>query len=498
MMLPPLPMNLLQHAFERFFEDADVSSCDGRFAKAAPSRRAELLVDFLRSQSAGGNSSARKRPRAVSTDSLWQACLGTGSSVSSSCRKEPGRQRRVLVTGCFDLMHAGHYNALRQAKAVFGREDVTLVAGVHADDAIEGAKGAPAVLSHNERMEIVQACRWVDEVVGELPYEVPVSLLDRLQCDVAVHGDDLPTVTDGKGLFDELIAAKRLLVVKRTEGTSTTVLIGRLLSMSKDHLQRQPPEPTTPILIQEGLQALPDDKTGSCDRGMRQDVAPRAHEDHSLPVAQPLGMLLPTMSRISSFYGEHRRRLADATCVVYAPGEFDLFHIGHIRFLERARKLGDFLVVGLLDDATIHRKKGRNFPLQTLHERALALLACKHVDDVLLGASWKVTPDILKALNVSVVATGNVNIYAKPFAPGVQDPLGLGDPFEVLREPRAPDAKVTEHHVRLRIVESETTLTMDEIADRIFRRTEEYAKRQQKKEQAEADYNARTSYVAES
>merc|ERR1712060_912012 len=54
----------------------------------------------------------------------------------------------------------------------------------------------------------------------------------------AVHGDDLPKVRDGKGLFDELIDAGRLRIVKRTEGTSTTLLIGRLMSMSKEHIQK--------------------------------------------------------------------------------------------------------------------------------------------------------------------------------------------------------------------------------------------------------------------
>merc|ERR1712070_22554 len=106
-------------------------------------------------------------------------------------------------------------------------------AGVHSDEAITGQKGPP-VIPHSERVELVKACKWVDEVAGDLPYAVPVKLLDDLQCDCAVHGDDLPKVGSG-GLFDEVMRAGRLRIVKRTEGTSTTELIGRLLSMSKEH-----------------------------------------------------------------------------------------------------------------------------------------------------------------------------------------------------------------------------------------------------------------------
>ena len=57
-----------------------------------------------------------------------------------------------------------------------------LVAGVHSDESIEEVKGAPTVMTHAERVEIVEACRWVNEVAPNLPYAVPVSLLDQLRC----------------------------------------------------------------------------------------------------------------------------------------------------------------------------------------------------------------------------------------------------------------------------------------------------------------------------
>ncbi len=64
----------------------------------------------------------------------------------------------VLTDGCFDLMHSGHYNAIRQAKAL---TDI-LVVGVHSDKEIRKHKGPP-VMSDEERLATVRACKWVDE-----------------------------------------------------------------------------------------------------------------------------------------------------------------------------------------------------------------------------------------------------------------------------------------------------------------------------------------------
>ena len=61
--------------------------------------------------------------------------------------------------------------------------------------------------------------------------------------------------------------------------------------------------------------------------------------------------------------------------VVYVAGAFDLFHIGHLDFLERVAALGDYLIVGLHTDPTVNRYKGYNYPIMNLHERTLSVLA---------------------------------------------------------------------------------------------------------------------------
>lgn len=63
--------------------------------------------------------------------------------------------------------------------------------------------------------------------------------------------------------------------------------------------------------------------------------------------------------------------------LVYVAGAFDLFHVGHLDFLEQARAQGDFLIVGLHTDPVVNSYKGKNYPIMNLHERVLSVLACK-------------------------------------------------------------------------------------------------------------------------
>jgi D-glycero-beta-D-manno-heptose 1-phosphate adenylyltransferase len=79
------------------------------------------------------------------------------------------------------------------------------------------------------------------------------------------------------------------------------------------------------------------------------------------------------------------RQLRERGCqIVFANGCFDLIHVGHIRYLEKAKALGDVLVLGINGDRCVRALKGKGRPLQTDTERAemMASLAC--VDYVLL------------------------------------------------------------------------------------------------------------------
>ncbi|MBX3016708.1 MAG: D-glycero-beta-D-manno-heptose 1-phosphate adenylyltransferase [Bdellovibrionaceae bacterium] len=64
--------------------------------------------------------------------------------------------------------------------------------------------------------------------------------------------------------------------------------------------------------------------------------------------------------------------------IVFTNGCFDLLHVGHVRYLQAARQLGDELVVALNSDASVKRLKGPERPIQTENDRAeiMAALGC--------------------------------------------------------------------------------------------------------------------------
>ena len=77
-------------------------------------------------------------------------------------------------------------------------------------------------------------------------------------------------------------------------------------------------------------------------------------------------------------------RHAQGQSVVFTNGVFDLLHAGHVDLLERARGLGDALIVGLNTDASTRRLKGERRPLLPEADRARVLAALAVVDAVVL------------------------------------------------------------------------------------------------------------------
>lgn len=68
--------------------------------------------------------------------------------------------------------------------------------------------------------------------------------------------------------------------------------------------------------------------------------------------------------------------------VVFTNGCFDILHVGHVRYLQEARALGDILVVGLNADESVKRLKGPERPVQNENDRAEILVALSCVDAV--------------------------------------------------------------------------------------------------------------------
>ena len=131
-------------------------------------------------------------------------------------------------------------------------------------------------------------------------------------------------------------------------------------------------------------------------------VYPEELEAHLEGHDTPWQSKVRTRDELSMALQQHRRRNER---IVFTNGCFDLLHGGHVHYLQRSRALGDCLVVGLNDDASVRRLKGDQRPLRPQDERARMLAALSCVDYVVLFG--EATPlALIKALEPDVLAKG--------------------------------------------------------------------------------------------
>ncbi|HKU44134.1 MAG TPA: adenylyltransferase/cytidyltransferase family protein [Polyangiales bacterium] len=131
-------------------------------------------------------------------------------------------QIRVYADMVGDLFHAGHVELLRAARA-FGD---WLMVGVLSDEVVAAYKRVP-IMTLRERVAVIEACRYVDEVLPAAPYTVTNEFLRQHDISVVVHGDSISqeAVQDAYG---EIAAAGKLRLVPCAAGISTTELIRRV------------------------------------------------------------------------------------------------------------------------------------------------------------------------------------------------------------------------------------------------------------------------------
>lgn len=87
-------------------------------------------------------------------------------------------------------------------------------------------------------------------------------------------------------------------------------------------------------------------------------------------------------------------------------GTFDVLHIGHIKILERAKKYGDRLIVGVSSDALSFSKKQR-YPVYPENERCEIIRSLQYVDDVFLEESLELKGEYIKKYKADILIMGN-------------------------------------------------------------------------------------------
>jgi cytidyltransferase-like protein len=126
-----------------------------------------------------------------------------------------------------DLFHAGHVEFFRQARALGDR----LIVGIVSDSDVETYKPRP-IMTMEERVAVVSACRYVDSVVAPSPLFCTVDFLDSISATFACHGDDF-TPESLRYYYGDLISSGRLRTVHYTAGISSRDVIERVADRLK-------------------------------------------------------------------------------------------------------------------------------------------------------------------------------------------------------------------------------------------------------------------------
>lgn len=138
---------------------------------------------------------------------------------------------KVLTIGTFDLLHPGHV-ALLERCVELGGERAHVSVGVNTDDFIKRYKGGYPVMSLVERLEMLRAIRWVDEVLINKGNEDCKLLIDEVKPDLLVVGSDWlgKDYLKQTGLTREYLERRNIALVflPYTVGISTTQLKARL------------------------------------------------------------------------------------------------------------------------------------------------------------------------------------------------------------------------------------------------------------------------------
>eukprot|EP00042_Codosiga_hollandica_P053933 m.718116 g.718116 ORF g.718116 m.718116 type:complete len:298 (-) comp58809_c1_seq15:1632-2525(-) len=188
--------------------------------------------------------------------------------------------------------------------------------------------------------------------------------------------DDISTTADGVDSFKQVKDLGRYKECKRTDGISTTALIGRLLSLERAH-HRSFPQLVQAVLAPEPAPQLTGPFYWTIHSGNVIDIAPDqqviSYREGSGPTPQQR--------------------------VVYLAGSFDLLHEGHLDLLEASKADNDFLIVGVHDDLTVNSYMGQSFPIMSAIERALGVLMLRIVDQVVV-TGLSITAEFLEHFKV--------------------------------------------------------------------------------------------------
>lgn len=119
--------------------------------------------------------------------------------------------------------------------------------------------------------------------------------------------------------------------------------------------------------------------------------------------------------------------------IVFSNGCFDLLHVGHVRYLEGARREGDLLITAVNDDSSVRRLKGPGRPLMPASERA-EILAALECTNYIVVFKDETVDELLRTLRPDVHAKGTD--YTPESVPERKTVLSYGGRIAIVGDPK--------------------------------------------------------------
>lgn len=119
--------------------------------------------------------------------------------------------------------------------------------------------------------------------------------------------------------------------------------------------------------------------------------------------------------------------------ITLANGCFDFFHVGHIRYLHAAKKLGGKLIVAINSDDSVRALKGPGRPLMPAEERAEILAALADVDAVVIFSEFDVRA-LIREIRPDIQAKGTD--YTRDSVPEKDEVIACGGRVEIVGDPK--------------------------------------------------------------
>ena len=134
------------------------------------------------------------------------------------------------TTGVFDMFHVGHLNILKRAK----EECEFLVVGVSTDELVKDYKGKTPIIPFDERIEIVRAIKYVDQVVPQTSMD-KYAAWEKLRFDALFHGSDWKNSDMYNRIIEQFSnVGVDVVFLPHTEGISSTLLAEVLHKLNEE------------------------------------------------------------------------------------------------------------------------------------------------------------------------------------------------------------------------------------------------------------------------